>query len=220
VLVNANPRPLSWANLFTDYGPFLAGSGGGARAVPDLPGHNSSYPREVLLGYGEELDAMLELEVLLHEDLRRRGERLVLEPRARIAHLNVTSTRSWLPERWHAGRIYAGMRCRRWSVSRRALYALGSWAIPIVRVPRTVRHARRAGHGAALRGAVQFIAVGLVVQSLGEGYGYLRGPGSTTELLDVELRRFHHLAADDPARRLSAASGAPPGTAAAGRAGG
>ncbi len=218
VLVNANPRPLSWANLLLDYGPFLAGSDGDARAVPDLPGHNSSYRREVLVGYGDDLEAMLEVETAVHQDLRRRGQRLVLEPRARIAHVNVTSGRAWLPERWLAGRIYAAARSRRWPLSRRMLYALGSWAIPAVRMPRALRHARRAGQGASLERAAPFIALGLIVQSIGEGYGYWRGAGSMAKVVEVELHRFDYLAADDPARRLRAASR--PGAAAGGGAGG
>ena len=55
-------------------------------------------------------------------------------------------------------------------------------------------------------GLVGVLAIGLVVQSVGEGYGYLRGPGSMAQLFDVELRRFNYLAADDPARLERAAA--------------
>ena len=201
VVANANPRPLSWANLFTDYGPFLEGGDTEAHEVADVPGHNSSYRRDLLLGYGGELVRMLAFETFLHDDLRRRGERLVLEPSARIAHVNVTQLRSWLPERWHAGRIYAGARSRSWSRGRRMLYALGSPAIPLLRITRTWRDARNSGHGSELARALPFVVAGLVMQSLAEGYGYWRGPGSMTQLFDQEMRRFDYLAADDAARR-------------------
>ncbi len=199
-LVNANPSPLSWANMFVDYGPFLADGRGDAWAVADLPGHNSSYRREQLLGYGGDLERLLAFETALHDDLRRRGRRMVVEPAARIAHVNVTGMSSWLPERWHAGRIYAGARSRHWPRGRRLLYTLGVPLIPLVRTRRAVRDARRAGHGAVLGRALPFIVIGLAVQSAGEALGYARGPGSMAQLVDMELHRFDYLAADDPQR--------------------
>src|SRR5947209_12203212 len=99
-LINANPRPLSRANMLLDYGPFIADGQRDLGEVLDLPGHNSSYRRELLLDYGERLTQLLGFEAELHADLRRRGERMVLEPRARLSHVNVTRLRSWLPERW------------------------------------------------------------------------------------------------------------------------
>ena len=70
-VVNANPgSALAWVNLLLDYGPWLAPVAGGER--PDLPGHNSSYPKAALLDFGDRLDALLEVELVLHVELRSR----------------------------------------------------------------------------------------------------------------------------------------------------
>src|SRR5205085_1676043 len=147
VVVNANPRPLSWANLFTDYGPLLAGGHAEAHEVADVAGHNSSYRRDLLLGYGGELAGMLALETFLHDDVRQ------------------------------------------------------------------------GGHGSEFARALPFMVAGLVVQSVAEGYGYWRGPGSMTQLFDEEMRRFDYLAADDAARRHRHPLGADAETAAGTEAG-
>ena len=48
---NANPKSaISWANLLIEYGPWLDPAPAGKAS--HLPGHNSSYKRDVLLGYG------------------------------------------------------------------------------------------------------------------------------------------------------------------------
>jgi hypothetical protein len=194
--------------MLLDYGPFIAGGQRDAGEVLDLPGHNSSYRRDVLLGYGERLTQLLGFEAELHAELRRRGERMIIEPRARLAHVNVTRLRSWLPERWHAGRIYAGALSRRWPRRRRVFYALASPAIPLLRVRRALRDAARTGEHGVGR-ALPFLCLGLLAQTAGEAYGFLRGPGSMTQLFDMELRRLDYLAADDP-MRAAAANGQTP----------
>jgi len=199
-LIAANPRPLSWANMLLDYGPFLAEAAGAPRPVADLPGHNSSYRREILLRHGERLESMLELETALHEDLHRRDERMLLAPRARLAHVNVTLARAWLRERWHGGCIYAGVRSREWSRGRRLLYSVAAPAIPLVRLRRALRTGRSAIGGVMLARAFPFMAVGVIVQSAGEACGYSLGRGSTEKLVEIELRRLNYLASDDPMR--------------------
>ena len=91
VVEGANPvgGPIARSNLLLDYGPWLRGVAGGA--VDALPGHNSSYKRDLLVGYGEELELLMEGEFLLHQSLRERGEQLCLEPAAVTRHLQVNA---------------------------------------------------------------------------------------------------------------------------------
>jgi Glycosyl transferase family 2 len=99
---NANPKSVtSWADFLSAYGPWseLATAG----EIEHLPGHNSSYKRAILLDYGPKLEAMLGAESVLHWDLRARGYRLYLEPKAKIAHLNLGYC---LP--WHRRSFVAG----------------------------------------------------------------------------------------------------------------
>ena len=117
VVDNANPgTAISWANHLVEYGPWIAPAVPGP--VEFLPGHNSAYKRDLLLDYGPELGAMLEAECLLHQDLRRRGYQVYLEPRARTRHLNYSKPFSWIPAHFHGSRLFAAARTRygRWSL--------------------------------------------------------------------------------------------------------
>jgi hypothetical protein len=200
VFVNGNPaRALSWASILLDYGRFMAGPD---RRAPepqdDLPGHNSSYKRALLADWGHDLVGLLMAESALHAELRRRGERLVLDPAARTRHVNVTRLRSWLRERWCSGRLFAAARALDWPPARRLAYA-GAWPLIVaIRLPRALADARRAGGTRlAARMAAPFV-LGLAVQSAGEAVGYLAGTGATAlNLLDIELHRTNHLARGD-----------------------
>jgi hypothetical protein len=196
---NANPGlRRSWANFYLDYGRWAAPADGGP--LDDLPGHNSSYRRDLLLElYGDHLELWLRAEVAMHADLCRRGYEIVLAPTAVTRHLNVTAGSSWLRERVHAGRQYAGARARAWPAWRRAVYAGGSILIPAVRLPRIARDFERTGRRPLLRYALPALTCALAAQSAGEALGYAAGDGAAIErLADLELHRFEHLAPSDP----------------------
>jgi hypothetical protein len=198
VLGNANPDSLtSWANLFLDYGacvePIVVGP------VEYLPGHNSSYKRDLVMEYDAELEAMMEAEILLHWALRARGYQLYLDPTIRTFHLNVTRLGSWLPERFYTGRRFAATRALGWSLARRVLYALGSPLIPLVRLPRVLRQIRGSTRRRdLLPGVVAPLAVGLVASALGEMVGYALGVGdATARLAEMELHKVDHVTERD-----------------------
>jgi hypothetical protein len=199
-LTNANPASaISWAGLFLDYGEWLELDEG--REVAQLPGHNSCYKRELLLGYGDQLEQLLEAELVLQEDLRRQGHRLWLEPRARLAHLNVSRPSEWLAERFWTGRFFAAARSHGWPLGRRLVYVLGSPLIPLVRARRLAPVRRRC---AAKRPLPRFfgpaLGLALLVSALGELVGYLAGPGgSKTELTRIELYRERYVTDADRA---------------------
>lgn len=198
VVTNANPGSLiSWANLFIDYGPWIGGEA--RRELVDLPGHNSAYRRDVLLELGDELGGLLEAEYFLHERLRERGHRLLLEPAARMLHVNVSRPRSLLLEKFNAGRRFGDMRARTFSPARRIAYALGSPLIPVVRLLRILRDLERSGlHAELLPRMLPWLVLGLVISAVGELVGLLAGPGGSTEHLSrIELHKERHLAARD-----------------------
>ncbi len=190
VMVNANPeQPLSWANLLVAYGAWSEPVPGGEVAA--LPGANVSYRRDVLLGLGPELDALMERGGALHERLRAAGLALVLAPAARVRHENVARLRPTAVLRFNAGRLYAGTRARTggWPRGRRALFALGSPAIPPLRFVRILRDLRARRHplGPAVLGG---LAAGLVLDGAGQAAGFLRGPAdAVTRLAAFEFRR-------------------------------
>ena len=193
-VVNANPRsPVSWVNLLLDYGPWLAPTPGGE--LEDLPGHNSSYRKELLLAYGERLETMLEAETIMHADLRAAGHRLYQEPGARTAHVNVTRTATWIGERFQTGRRFASARAAGWPAWRRAVYAAGSPLIPAVRLRRLLADISRTGAGRELRGyGYALLVLALFVSAAGELVGYALGSGESMYALSrIELHKERHV---------------------------
>lgn len=203
-IYNANPETaISWVNLMLDYGPWLGPTPGGE--LDDLPGHNSSYKKELLLEYGDRLETMLEAETILHQDLRARGYRLYQAPGAKAAHLNVTRTSSWLGERLQTGRRFASARGHAWRPWRRAAYALGSPLIPLVRFRRVLRDIRRTGvHEHLPRRTYPLLLAALGVSAAGELVGYALGSGgSMYALARIELHKERHLRRSDQPAELA-----------------
>lgn len=187
---NANPETAtSWADLHLGYGRWLAP---GRRATVDmLPGHNSSYKRDVLLDYGAELDRLMEAETVLFWDLRRRGHTLLFEPAARVAHTNFAHPAVFLDVQWHLGRVFGAMRAARWSMPRRLAYALAAPAIPLIRLGHTVRAA--IANGSPIRHlihAAPVLVAGLAVDCAAQATGALFGAGrSVARLTAYEFHR-------------------------------
>lgn len=197
-VANANPdSSMSWANLLLDYGPWIELPE--RRELLDLPGHNSAYRKEALLELGDELEELLEAEHFMHARMRARGHRLLLEPRAGMAHVNVSRLGSLLLERFNTGRRFGGARARTLSPVGRIAYAAGSPLIPFVRLPRILGDLRRTGRRKTLLpGILPWLLFGLVMSAVGELVGYVSGPGrSMYHLSRIELHKERHLARGD-----------------------
>lgn len=194
---NANPASaVSWADFFIGYGPWMLPAK--RREADFLPGHNSSYKREVLLAYGAELEQMLEAETVLHWDLRQRGERLLLEPAAAVAHTNFSLWRSWIPVQYHAGRLFAGSRILGMPGWKRAVYVVGAPLIPLLRLARIARQAAAAGLLGRFAASLHALVTGLVLDGLGQFMGYLAGAGAAREnVAKYEYRRIDHITEHD-----------------------
>ena len=190
---NANPETIvSWADLLIGYGPWLAPVA--KRDADYLPGHNSSYKRAVLLEYGDRLKTLMEAETVLMWDLRAKGHRLLLEPAAETAHMNFGFWSSWLPLMVLNGRAFADTRAAEWPLVKRLAFAAASPIIPLVRLVRTLGHARRLGRGAPfLSRVIPTMCVGLAADGLGQMIGYAFGAGNThARLAEYEWHRMQH----------------------------
>jgi glycosyltransferase involved in cell wall biosynthesis len=90
--------------------------------VPRLAGNNSSYKRDVLLRYREDLPMLLANETLLYSRLRRDGLVVWLEPDAKYTHAFEDSTRQLCTVLFWYGWIGEATRWRlcHWSLGRRA----------------------------------------------------------------------------------------------------
>jgi hypothetical protein len=180
VIGNANPGIISWANLFVDYGRCVGTASPGS--VTYLPGHHTSYKRDILLQYDSQLEAVMDSEILLHWDMQAKGHQIRLDPAARIYHVNISSLAAWLPERFYTGRRFAATRSRDWSLLKRLLYFGGSPLIPLVRVPRVIRDLRESTFPRKRWPLIlPPITVGLVAGAVGEMAGYLFGAGDAMQ---------------------------------------
>lgn len=198
-MTNANPSTrTSRASLAVEYGPWMAG--GEAREIETLPGHNSAYRRDLLLGYGGDLADMLEAEWVLHRDLRRRGHTLLFDPAIEVSHVNFSVPLSAIRLQLFGGRCFAASRSAGWSGLRRLCYTLASPMIPLVRLVRVARDLRRAGYSAAavVDTILPMTAVLLSASGLGEGLGYALGDGGRRpDLARMEYRRWRNLVPEE-----------------------
>lgn len=192
VVHNANPDSIiSWADLLIGYGPWVEPHPGGI--VDSLPGHNSSYKRDRLLAYGPALEDMLDAETVMHWDLRAGGERLYLEPAARLAHMNYAMPGVWMRAQFHNGRLFAAQRLRgapRW---KRLFFVAASPLIPLIRLVRTVRATTRLRCWSLLVRVTPVLFLGLLVDGFGQLAGYATGAGSAMRhLVDIEFHRVRY----------------------------
>lgn len=185
---NGNPQTLlSWVDFFMGYGEWAYPVASGIR--DHLPGHNSSYKRDLLLEYGTALIVWLEAETVLHWDLVRRGYQLYLESQAVTRHLNFARFSTWVPLHFWSGRRFAATRGSDWPLSKCLVYACASPLIPLVRFRRIFAEARKPGRypGSPLRLATMLL-MGLLLDGFGQMLGYAFGPGDAMDKsADLEL---------------------------------
>jgi hypothetical protein len=189
VVRNANPNStVGWADVILNSNRWLEPVEAGP--VDDLQGRNSSYKRAVLLEYGAKLGALLELETILHWDLRARGYRLFLEPAARTYHQNHTRVSALALTQFHVGRLFAAARAERWSSRRRLAYAGSTALTPLVRMYRLTPRLQALTREHHLRpGFLPALTVALAAQTLGELLGYTLGAGEASRrLVALEFR--------------------------------
>ncbi len=210
-MVNANPgTPQSWAGMIIAYAPWTAdpeADPGPPRDMSFLPGHNSSYHRATALAVGDELDTLMSSEVVLHWRLHAQGQRIVLAPRARCSHVNVTSVRALSHAMFHHSRMFGAMRAATTGGARRLIYLATTPLVPPLRLWRSLPAVRQlTPPGVSKPRVMATLAPVMVVSALGEALGLARGRGrSDYEDWDIELDRAklirpqdHHLL-DDPA---------------------
>ena len=195
--LNANPvTRISWANLAIEYGPWLHPVRPGA--CSHVPGHNSSYKRSLLLAYGGRLPEMLEAESVLHWDFQRHGRGVAMEPAARTRHENFSRFRPSILLRFSSGRLFAASRALEWPWWRKAVFAIGSAALPFLRSWRALRDLRRVQDTRPRRGLSLVVFTLLVFDALGEVIGYAIGAGDQSRRLsEIEHNRARFMSARD-----------------------
>ncbi len=197
-VLNPNPDTLvSWADFLMGYGHWMPPIASGEMDM--LPGHNGSFKRAALLRFGDELAALIEIEIAVQARLRAAGEKLYLESRAQFYHLNFSRYRTWLPAIFVNGRVYAAGRRREWSALKRLIYAGGSFLIPLVRIGRIRQDVRDPAQQRALfPRIVPVLLLGLFTSAMGEMFGYALGSGrASRDLVRYEFNRVRDVRPSD-----------------------
>jgi len=183
---NGNPESLiSWADFIIGYGAWLDPPAGEA---DQLPGHNSAYKRDILLSFGDRLEALLGAESTLHQELRARGYRLYVQPAAQTFHVNFTRPARWVPYLLYSGRLFAAERARSWSLPRRFAFSGASCLIPFVRLKRSLQQIRRSRPD-LLAPVFPALLFALTVDGFGQWLGYTFGAGQAAQ--KVAHLEFH-----------------------------
>lgn len=196
----ANPqRHIAWANHLIQYCPWMHTTPSGRQL--DVPGHNSSYKRELLMSYDRDLESIFIAEARLHADLRRRGYELYLESEARTYHVYITRWRPYLRENYYIGRQFAANRSAAWPRWRRWLYVVGSPLVPLVRTWRIFRRMiERGWFGDLIPGILPALWSGLAASAAGELVGYAFGMGNAAQpTLDLDFRRYRFVSTEESA---------------------
>jgi hypothetical protein len=205
---NANPQTLvSRADCLIGYGPWLEPIK--PHEPGHLPGHNSSYKRDVLLGYGDRLEGMLAAESVLQWDLRSKGHRLYLDPTARLAHTNFAQLGVWIGVQYHAGRTFAATRAHDWPLWKRVFFFAASPLIPLVRLKRMWGDARRLTGRERLRPRLlMMLMLGLGLDGIGQAVGYIAGVGNS-DSIGHEFCRVNHVTEEDRVQLAASEPGNP-----------
>jgi GT2 family glycosyltransferase len=190
---NGNPNTMiSWADFYMSYGEWAHPASSGA--VRHLPGHNSSYKRDILLENTNELENLLEAESVFHRRLNAQGYELMLESGTCTLHLNYATWSSWLKKRYYQGRQFASTWARSWSWARRLLFIAATPIIPCVRLWRLQRHIRRGQAFSFLIFLMPALLLGLLAEGIGHMIGYTAGPGNCIEkVTKYEFDRMKHV---------------------------
>jgi len=187
---NGNPvNTLSWVDFYQAYGdwaqPVVAGS------PRHLPGHNSSYKRDILLSFGERLEDFMQAESVMHRHLTGLGYRLFLAPETCTSHHNFITWRDWIPSRYFTGRLYASVWSRDWPSLRRYLFTCASPMIPFIRLWRVGRNICRREKWYRAAQLLPPLFAGLAIEGLGQMMGYAFGAGNAAE--KVAQYEFHRI---------------------------
>lgn len=195
---NGNPGTvLSWANMLMSYGRWVAAEHAGTTV--NIARHNSTFRRATLeREYGPNLPSKMGRDGGLLDDLLARGATYYLTPEAHVEHLNPSTWRSTLQLRIGSGRLFASSRMKRerWSGAKRLMYVMLGVTIPFIRFRILREEIMTSGAKRQCIGwrAYPALAVGVLLDGVGQFLGHTIGPGTVKQkLAHFEISRVRHL---------------------------
>ena len=141
---NANPQIwISESIAVINYGLWSPPMQAGEASM--LAGNHTSYRREVLLPYEDQLDDLMLSDTVLQWQMVKDGHRLYAEPSVSIRHLNPTTPRNAVKAEYFYHWAFSMLRVQvfGWSAWDRLRYVLLSPAVPWLRYARLMRMVSR-----------------------------------------------------------------------------
>jgi glycosyltransferase involved in cell wall biosynthesis len=166
-------RLMDWAIYFCRYTAYMLPFRRQLR--DDVAADNCSYKREALAAVRPLAENGF-WEALIHEDMRKRGGRIMADPTPAVTWSGGISGWKFLRRRYDHGRYFAARRALDLSGSQRTIRAIAFPAVPLVLLNRMAGRVRARGRF-RLKFAicVPLIACFLAAWAFGEGAGYLLG---------------------------------------------
>ncbi len=157
-----------------------------------IDGHNSSYKRDILLGYGDQLEMMLRAEAVLLLKMREDGHKLLLEPAAKFIHVNEASLRSASSSLYYWHRIFGHTRAVifHWSISQRLMRLLILPLLPWWHSAKTLLYILKKRRDQLSRFMINapMILWLYYCESMGQAMGLLFGEGQAPRLFSERER--------------------------------
>jgi len=207
-MANANPASIwSWATLLPAYGYWIGSIQPGE--TNQLMRLNVSYKRDVVLGYGEELDTMFGRGGNLQDRIRVDGGKFYVTNRSSIAHLNPSKLLPSIILLLNAGRVYAAEQSARkqWNFGIRLLAALCTPVFPLIRFIKRYDQVFGGNRFKGTRFKLYIsLFIGLSIRAIGNAVGFLFGPGrAIEELAQFDMKRFYQITRRDYQQLMSSA---------------
>jgi glycosyltransferase involved in cell wall biosynthesis len=172
---------LDWAVYFCEYGKFMSPVTTGV--VFDLPAPNVSYKQAGLIAILDQLKQGYR-ETFLHDYLNSHGEVLWSDATISMIHKKHFTLFSFLTERYHYSRAFAGQRNKTMHPGQRLLYLCLAPLLPpilLVRLSRQVLSRKR--HIQKFCFSLPYLVIFTVIWAIGEVVGYAIGPGNSEKYL-------------------------------------
>ncbi len=146
-----------------------------------IPGHNSSYKRDLLLAFGDQLEALLLVEIVLQMRLQEAGHQLFIEPDSKFHHANETYLRSIVKGMFWSNRCLGAVRphLMGWSTGQFLFRLLIAPLTPFSRMAKLFLYTRRQSR-AKLGSLLRTLPLVLLIQTVavaGHTWGMLFGMG-------------------------------------------
>ncbi len=161
-----------------------------AKAEGLRPANNVAYRREPLLALGTRLDALLEQDFFLHNELGA-DFRTVMAHGALLAHQTNASISELMQGHYAFGRIFASRRVEHegWSLAKRLCAApVTPWLVPLLRLARVARGLPGRKLWKDFLAALPVFALIFTGDALGEAHGYLDPDPQPRSLVWLEMQ--------------------------------